>query len=109
MSYIEFKNVVKRFGDNTVLDHIDFGIEQGDLVTLLDDLGERFGHHLTRQVAVRVERAAGEKVVREIGPDRVIVRPSGTEPKIKYYYEAVAPTRAEAQARLDRLVADRHP
>lgn len=82
---------------------------RSDLVTLLDDLGERFGHHVTRQIAVRVERAAGEKVVREIGPDRVIVRPSGTEPKIKYYYEAVAPTRAEAQARLDRLVADRHP
>lgn len=39
MSYIEFKNVVKRFGDNTVLDHIDFGIEQGDLVTLLGPSG----------------------------------------------------------------------
>ena len=39
MSYIEFKNVVKRFGDNTVLDHIDFGIEKGDLVTLLGPSG----------------------------------------------------------------------
>lgn len=39
MSYIEFHNVVKRFGDSTVLDHIDFGIEQGDLVTLLGPSG----------------------------------------------------------------------
>ena len=39
MSYIEFNNVVKRFGDNTVLDHINFGIEKGDLVTLLGPSG----------------------------------------------------------------------
>ena len=39
MAYIEFKDVVKRFGDNTVLDHIDFGIQQGDLVTLLGPSG----------------------------------------------------------------------
>ena len=39
MAYIEFQNVVKRFGDNTVLDHIDFGIQKGDLVTLLGPSG----------------------------------------------------------------------
>ena len=39
MSYIEFHDVVKRFGDNTVLDHISFGIEKGDLVTLLGPSG----------------------------------------------------------------------
>ena len=39
MSNNEIKNVEKRFGDNTVLDHIDFGIEQGDLVTLLGPSG----------------------------------------------------------------------
>lgn len=39
MAYIEFRDVVKRFGDNTVLDHIDFGIEKGDLVTLLGPSG----------------------------------------------------------------------
>ena len=39
MAYIEFNDVVKRFGDNTVLDHINFGIQQGDLVTLLGPSG----------------------------------------------------------------------
>ena len=39
MAYIEFHDVVKRFGDNTVLNHITFGIEKGDLVTLLGPSG----------------------------------------------------------------------
>lgn len=39
MAYIEFRNVVKRFDDNTVLDHINLDIEKGDLVTLLGPSG----------------------------------------------------------------------
>ena len=35
--------------------------------------------------------------------DRVIVRPSGTEPKVKCYLEAVGDTRDEAEARLEVL------
>lgn len=44
--------------------------------------------------------------------DRVIVRPSGTEPKLKCYLEVVLPVsgtdipRAEARDRLDRIAAD---
>ena len=34
----------------------------------------------------------------------VIARPSGTEPKIKYYYTSVAPTREEAQTQLDAMI-----
>lgn len=34
----------------------------------------------------------------------VIARPSGTEPKVKFYYTAVAATKAEAQALLDAMV-----
>jgi phosphoglucomutase len=34
----------------------------------------------------------------------VIVRPSGTEPKIKFYFTAVGQTKAEAQALLDACV-----
>ena len=36
---------------------------------------------------------------------RLIVRPSGTEPKVKAYVEAVAPTRSEAHGRLEQLLA----
>ena len=36
---------------------------------------------------------------------RLIIRPSGTEPKVKAYVEAVAPTRAEADDRLHHLLA----
>ena len=35
----------------------------------------------------------------------VIARPSGTEPKVKFYYTAVAPTKEEAQALLDAMKA----
>ncbi len=35
----------------------------------------------------------------------VIARPSGTEPKVKFYYTAVAPDRAAAKALLDAMVA----
>ena len=35
----------------------------------------------------------------------VIARPSGTEPKVKFYYTAVAPTKDEASALLDAMIA----
>ena len=91
-----------------------------DLVELLEELGERFGHHLTRQVSLRMaDPAAALEHFDGFGdlpgtpgrilftPDggRVIVRPSGTEPKLKCYLEAVAPTRAEARMRLERLLS----
>ena len=34
----------------------------------------------------------------------VIARPSGTEPKVKFYYTAVAPTKEEAKVLLDALI-----
>ena len=34
----------------------------------------------------------------------VIARPSGTEPKVKFYYTAVGKTKADAQALLDRMI-----
>lgn len=38
------------------------------------------------------------------GSGSVIARPSGTEPKVKFYYTAVAPTKEEAKAQLDAMV-----
>ena len=34
----------------------------------------------------------------------VIARPSGTEPKVKFYYTAVAPSKEEASAKLDAMI-----
>lgn len=36
----------------------------------------------------------------------VIARPSGTEPKVKFYYTAVAPTKDAAQKQLDAMMLD---
>jgi phosphoglucomutase len=35
----------------------------------------------------------------------VIARPSGTEPKVKFYYTAVGKTKEDAQKLLDAMVA----
>ncbi len=39
MSYIEFRNIVKKFGENTVLNNISLQVEEGQLVTLLGPSG----------------------------------------------------------------------
>ncbi len=39
MSYIEFKNINKSFGDNHVLKDINLGVEKGEFVTLLGSSG----------------------------------------------------------------------
>lgn len=38
--------------------------------------------------------------------DRVVIRPSGTEPKLKCYLETVASDRADAERRMDAIEAD---
>jgi phosphomannomutase len=110
---------------------------------VLDDLARRHGAHVTRNGAVRSSsddrlrallvgwrdapprELGGRTVVRGDRPDhdvwrwwldddtRVVVRPSGTEPKVKYYLEAVEPVRddpdearAAARARLDPVLHD---
>ena len=39
MAYITFKNVVKQFDGEVVLDHVDLEIEKGSFVTLLGPSG----------------------------------------------------------------------
>ena len=36
----------------------------------------------------------------------VIIRPSGTEPKIKAYYTTIGDTRADAEAQEEKLIED---
>ena len=40
------------------------------------------------------------------GGSNAVVRPSGTEPKIKIYFTSIAPTREEAAAQTERMAAD---
>ncbi len=108
---------------------------------LLDDLALRHGAFVTRNGSVRLDAGAapaptavpaslgGVEVVHDDRPapdvhrwlladdTRVIVRPSGTEPKLKYYCEAVVPVddgdvtaaRALAERRLDAVLDDLGP
>ena len=104
----------------------------------LDTLARAHGLHATDQWSVRLEGAEGQAriaavmealkanppgeraepeglppaniVMLRIGDDRVVVRPSGTEPKLKMYFEVVIPVkdsiddaRGAARARLSEL------
>jgi phosphomannomutase len=108
------------------------------LVTRLDELAARFGRYATDQIAIRVDdlsiiTAAMRRLraeppstllgatlsVEDLLPDtdalrwrwpdgRVVVRPSGTEPKLKAYLEVVDPSGSAevAGATLQRLRAE---
>lgn len=65
----------------------------GLAVTRVDDFATGFGAFPPSDI-IRFALAADA---------RVIVRPSGTEPKVKIYLDVSAPTLAEAEARVDEL------
>ena len=107
-------------------------LEGTTLQAKLDSIASRYGRHVTRDLSVRMDPAVGAKAVaklqacppRSIGGAKVIdvvsypeadllrfelaggirvqVRPSGTEPKVKFYGEAVD---ADPIAYIDALIA----
>jgi phosphomannomutase len=103
----------------------------------LDELAVAHGVHLTEGVSLRMEPAARDAAAARLraappegwtgelpapdvlvlrrGGERLVIRPSGTEPKLKAYLEVVEPVpdaaaltaaRTTAQARLDALRAE---
>ena len=114
-----------------------------NLLDRLDELAAAHGVHLTEGVSVRMEPGSRDAVVARLvaapppgwdasrpapdvlvlrraaegsrGGERVVVRPSGTEPKLKAYLQVVEPpdpdvrrARARAQRRLEALRAEVH-
>ncbi|KFD43260.1 ectoine/hydroxyectoine ABC transporter ATP-binding protein EhuA [Cellulosimicrobium composti] len=57
MPAIEFQGVVKRFGDNTVLDGLDFSVAKGDRVTLIGPSGS--GKTTILRLLMTLEEADG--------------------------------------------------
>ena len=84
---------------------------QSRLTSLVDSLVEAPPRRLGGQRVERAERPDADVLRLVLADDtRVIVRPSGTEPKLKYYCEAIEPVRASvadaraiAAERLDRV------
>jgi phosphomannomutase len=113
--------------------------EGGTLQDRLDELAAEFGVHATAQLSVRVAdlsliadtmaalRADPPKTLlgrtataEDLLPDadvlrlradgiRVVVRPSGTEPKLKAYLEVVTRSREAAADELEKLTAELEP
>jgi phosphomannomutase len=104
-------------------------LEGVSLQDRLDDLARAHGLHATDQWSIRLEGTEGQQriasvmaalradppgeraepeglppadlVMLRVGEDRVVVRPSGTEPKLKMYFEVVIPVTGEiADARV---------
>ena len=86
----------------------------GDLAQRIAELGRRPPAELGGIDVVHVDAPASDVVRWELSDHtRVVVRPSGTEPKVKYYVEAIEPVvgsgssaRHAAGERADRVVAD---
>jgi phosphomannomutase len=82
-------------------------------VAALSDVSTGERRDLATGTSSRLDLPASDVLVYELADrSRILLRPSGTEPKIKYYFEVVEPpgeayreTRARAEARLDRLTA----
>ena len=77
----------------------------GELVTTMADYRSSVKKNMTNGSEVAIDLPKSNVLEFIIGDKgSVIVRPSGTEPKVKFYYTAIAQDRAAAQTLLDKLI-----
>jgi phosphoglucomutase len=77
----------------------------GSDVVYMRDLQSRIGIDCTTGASSEVMLPASNVMEFTLGDGtRVLARPSGTEPKIKFYVEAVGKTGAEADARTAEVI-----
>lgn len=78
----------------------------GAAVTAVRDYSIRIAKDLVTDAETPIDLPASNVLELILGDDgSVIARPSGTEPKVKFYYTAVGATKADAQKLLDSMVA----
>lgn len=78
----------------------------GAAVTAVRDYSIRIAKDLVTGAETPIDLPASNVLELILGDDgSVIARPSGTEPKVKFYYTAVGATKADAQKLLDSMVA----
>ena len=80
----------------------------GRLITAVDDLSVGVRRSLDGGADSSIDLPASDVITLHMDGARVIVRPSGTEPKLKVYFEVVTPVRddmASTQQQADRELA----
>ena len=80
----------------------------GRLITAVDDLSTGVRRSLDGGVDSAIDLPRSDVIALHMDGARVIVRPSGTEPKLKVYFEVVTPVRddmSSAQLQADRELA----
>ncbi|HCP47009.1 MAG TPA: hypothetical protein DIU15_13265, partial [Deltaproteobacteria bacterium] len=77
----------------------------GRAVTAFHDRRDELG--VFGPVVSETDRSARDVLVFELGPDhRLVIRPSGTEPKTKIYAEVIVPVQGEVRAALAKAEAE---
>ena len=78
----------------------------GAAVTMVNDYQSGVSRELTSGKETKIQLPKSNVLELILGEQgSVIARPSGTEPKVKFYYTAVGKTKADSKALLERMVA----
>ncbi len=78
----------------------------GAAVTMVNDYQSGVSRELTSGKETKIQLPKSNVLELILGEQgSVIARPSGTEPKVKFYYTAVGKTKADSKALLERMIA----